>query len=344
MRTSNRRRTEVRRRLKPAPQRLTRGSALLAVLWLAAGLSAIAFSVATTVRGETERTSTATDATRAYYLAAGSIDRAILWRAWGMSTGPNPDGTPRYYQPPMPYLNLDYASGKVLVEVIPESGKLNINTASPHDIEMLLTAMGQDPSSAQQLAAAIVEWRSPSGAPPVLPLSPAPPSTFPPRHASFQEPEEILLVPGMTPELFYGHYNRDASGRLIPQGGLRDSLTVYGSGEGVDANTAEPPLLLSLGLGPDAVNQILARRPFKSIDEIRPLIEGAPGAARLQVGGNTIWTLRATARLKLPGGKLGDLRRSVAAIVKYFDKPGAEQPYQILRWYDDAWSPTGSRF
>ncbi len=314
------------------------------MLWLAAGLSAIAFSVATTVRGETERTSTATDATRAYYLAAGSIDRAILWRAWGMSTGPNPDGTPRYYQPPMPYLNFDYASGKVLVEVIPESGKLNINTASPHDIEMLLTAMGQDPSSAQQLAAAIVEWRSPSGPAPVLPLSPAPPSTFPPRHASFQEPEEILLVPGMTPELFYGHYNRDASGRLIPQGGLRDSLTVYGSGEGVDANTAEPPLLLSLGLGPDAVNQILARRPFKSIDEIRPLIEGAPGAARLQVGGNTIWTLRATARLKLPGGKLGDLRRSVAAIVKYFDKPGAEQPYQILRWYDDAWSPTGSRF
>src|SRR5215472_2989712 len=61
----------------------TAGSALLAVLWLAAGLSAIAFGVATTVRGETERTSTATDATRAYYLATGSVDRAILWRAWG---------------------------------------------------------------------------------------------------------------------------------------------------------------------------------------------------------------------------------------------------------------------
>jgi general secretion pathway protein K len=317
---------------------------LLAVLWLAAGLSAIAFSVATTVRGETERTSTATDATRAYYLAAGSIDRAILWRAWGMSAPPNPDGTPQYYQQPMPFLNFDYPSGKVLVEVIPESGKLNVNTANPHDIETLLTALGQDPSSAQHIAAAIAEWRTPAGPPDVLPLSSAPPSTFPPRHASFQELEEILLVPGMTPELFYGQYNRDASGRLIPQGGLRDSLTVYGSGWSVDVNTATPALLMSLGISADAVSQIIARRPFKSMDEVRPLIEGAAGAGRLQIGGNKIWTLRATARLKLANGRLGDLRRSVAAIVKYFDKPGAQQPYQILRWYDDAWSPTGSSF
>jgi general secretion pathway protein K len=322
----------------------TRGSALLAVLWLAAGLSAIAFAVATTVRGETERTSTTADATRAYFLAAGSIDRAILWRAWGLVTAPNPDGTPRYYRPPMTSLNFDYPSGKVLVEVVPEGGKLNVNSASPQQLQLLLSAMGVEPSSAQQLAGAIVDWRTPAGPPQIVPLSPGPPSTFTPRHASFQELEEILLVPGMTPELFYGHYNRDASGRLVPQGGLRDSLTVYGSGEGVDVNTAPPPLLLSLGIPQSAVDQIMAQRPYKSMDEVRPLIEGAPGAASLHVGGNTIWTLRATARLKLAGGKLGDLRRSVAAMVKYFDKADAEQPYQILRWYDDAWSPAGSRF
>jgi general secretion pathway protein K len=285
-----------------------------------------------------------TDATRAYYLAAGSIDRAILWRAWGLNGARNPDGTPRYYQQPMPYLNFDYASGKVLVEVIPEGGKLNVNTAAPRDLEMLLGAMGQNQSSAQQLAAAIVEWRNPAGPPAIVPLSAGPPSTFPPRHASFQELEEILLVPGMTPELFYGHYNRNDSGRLIPQGGLRDALTVYGSGGSVDVNSAPPALLLSIGIGADVVDQIIARRPFKSIDEVTPLVGSSPAVSRLQVGGNSIWTLRATAGLKLPNGKLGDLRRSVAAIVKYFDKPRAEQPYQILRWYDDAWSPTGSRF
>ena len=59
-----------------------RGSALLAVLWLAAALSAIAFTVATTVRGETERTSTDIDSLRAYYLASGSVERGILWILW----------------------------------------------------------------------------------------------------------------------------------------------------------------------------------------------------------------------------------------------------------------------
>src|ERR1700683_539910 len=57
----------------PNPPQRRRGSALLAVLWLTAALSAIAFSVASMVRAETERTSTAVDSLRAYYLATGSI-------------------------------------------------------------------------------------------------------------------------------------------------------------------------------------------------------------------------------------------------------------------------------
>ena len=53
-----------------------RGSALLAVIWLTAALSAIAFTVANTVRAETERTSTEVDSLKAYYLATGAIDEA----------------------------------------------------------------------------------------------------------------------------------------------------------------------------------------------------------------------------------------------------------------------------
>ena len=85
------------------PPHKRRGSALLAVLWLSAALSAIAFSVANTVRAETERTSTEVDALRSYFLAVGAVDRAILWIQWGPSYR-NPDGTPKYYQNPMPAL------------------------------------------------------------------------------------------------------------------------------------------------------------------------------------------------------------------------------------------------
>ena len=73
-----------------------RGGALLTVLWLSAALTAIAFSISTTVRGETERTSTTVDQTRAYYLASGAVDRAILWMQWGRNMSPNADGTARF--------------------------------------------------------------------------------------------------------------------------------------------------------------------------------------------------------------------------------------------------------
>jgi type II secretory pathway component PulK len=68
----------------PRVPRARRGSALLAVLWLSAALAAIGFSLATTIHGETERTSTALDGLRSYYLAAAGIDRAAVEALWGI--------------------------------------------------------------------------------------------------------------------------------------------------------------------------------------------------------------------------------------------------------------------
>jgi len=55
------------------------------------------------------------------------------------------------------------------------------------------------------------------------------------------------------------------------------------------------------------------------------------------VGGNSILTIRATARLRTAEGQLSDLKRTVAAQVKYMP-PGYDSPLHILRWYDTAWS------
>src|SRR5437588_2844674 len=86
------------------------GSALLMVLWLSAALSAIAFTVANTVRAETERTSTSIDSLRAYYLATGAIDRVLLYINWGAGFR-KPDGTPKYFENPMPVLRFEFPSG-----------------------------------------------------------------------------------------------------------------------------------------------------------------------------------------------------------------------------------------
>src|SRR6476660_724176 len=99
--------------LRPAK---TRGGALLAVLWLSAGLAAIALSVSSNVRSETDRVSPAGDGLRASYLASGALERGILWVLWGNS-GFNyaaPDGLPRFWNSNMRRLPMRFPSGDAL--------------------------------------------------------------------------------------------------------------------------------------------------------------------------------------------------------------------------------------
>lgn len=321
--------------------RHSRGGALLAVLWLSAALAAIALSVATTVRGETERAATASEGVRAHFLAAGAIERALLWMQWGQGAR-TPDGRPRYWDPANPYLRLSFPGGETVVEVIPESSKLSVNAAPPADIVRLLIALGVDFPRAQEIAAAIVDWRTgqPLGA--MTPFDQFYSSlgpTFRAPHASFEEVEEVLLVKGMTPDIFYGGYGRDAQGHLVPRPGLRDCISVYGWTSGFDVNTAEPALLVSLGIPPELVARLVDIRrvaPFRSMEQLAGF--GLGGFPRLAVGsgnGSSMVTLRATARPRLPDGRLSDLRRTSSGLVKFFTEAGATQPYQIVRWYEN---------
>lgn len=321
------------------------GSALLAVLWLSAALSAIAFSVASKVRAETEHASTTAEGTRAYFLATGALERAILWMHWGLYLNPtNPNGTPLYYRAPMPSLTFNMPAGTAVVEIIPESGKLNVNTAAPLDIQHVLESLGLDPTLALQLTAGILEWRSAASTPgPSVNFSPSP--TFRPRRASLEELEELLLIPGMTPDIFYGRYDHDPAGRLIPRGGLRDCLTVWGQGAGkIDVNTAPPALLASVGIPPETVKFIVSRRlgtPFIKMEEVAQVINDPQVLSRLGLNGASIYTLRSTARARTPNSRASDLRRSVGAVVKLLTPGQFDPPFHVLRWYDEAWSPVG---
>lgn len=323
-------------RTSPVIRRSRRGSALLAVLWLTAALSAIAFSVANTVRGEIERTSTASDGLRSYYLATGGVERAILYIWWGNGVR-NPDGSPKYYDRGIPRLNFAFPSGNVSVEIIPEISKLNINSIRPEDLFRLLLNVGANPDQAREVTASIMDWRTPG--PPGGPFdgfySTAAPS-FRSRHASIEEIEELLLVKGMTPELFYGTYIRDDRGLLVRRAGLWDCVSVYGSANGVDANTVEPAVLFTLGLSPDQVAAIVDRRraaPFRNPQDLAPYSKGA-AVGRLVIGGATMFSLRSTAQLRLSSGGFSDLRRTVTALIKLREY-GYNPPVETLRWYDN---------
>jgi general secretion pathway protein K len=313
-----------------------RGSALLTVLWLTAALAAVGAAVASNVRGETERTSTAMDETKSYFIARGAIERAalhMLWRAYL-----DDSAHPIYFQPGQPRIDLDFPEAQATVEVIPATSKLNVNTITPEDLLRLLTALHVPLAEATELTAAIVDWRTP---PDPLHASPfdafylGQSPSFLPRHASYQEDDELLLTKGMTPELYYGNSLGNS------HAGLRDCLSVYGSGYSVDINTAQPATLLAAGLSPDDVDSIVERRaaqPWLDYRDFARVVQAlGPSGQRLMLGGRSIYTLRATARLKRQDGKLSDLRRTVAALVQ-FNMPGNSRKkptgVEVLRWFD----------
>ena len=121
---------------------------------------------------------------------------------------------------------------------------------------------------------AIIDWRqpNPTAAPSVFDqIYLASNPSFRARHASLEETEELLLVKGMTPELYHGSYVRDAAGRLQPRAGLKDCVSVYGSGGPFDINSAQPAMMATIGISPEVVTAIQQRRyanPFRNGAEI----------------------------------------------------------------------------
>lgn len=307
-----------------------RGGALLLVLWLSAALGAIALSVATTVRGEVDHASTVSDGLRAHYLATGALDRAVQWILWGPEMV-NDAGVPKYWNPRRPRMEMTFPSGNAIVELIPESAKLNVNLATPQDLLAVVTAVVGDAGRAREITDGILDWRQGGPGSPFdsfyLGLGP----TFRARHASLEEIEELMSVRGVTPELFYGNFVAGPQGELYARGGLRDCLSVWGSTTTFDVNGASPALLEAMGLSAAEAQLIVNRRvakPFETMTEVQEL---GVRIGRLRVGqtvgapagrnAGPMWTMRATARLRRPDGTYSDVIRSASATVKYWSDP-----------------------
>lgn len=314
------------------------GGALLAVLWLSVALAAVAFSVAAVVRGEVERAGNAVDGLKAHYLAAGALDRALNYMVYGPGEQ-MPNGMVQFWKPGIPLLLMSFPEGEAAVEIIPESSRLNVNYVTPEDLTRLLVALGLAPMEAQAVAAAIVDWRS--GAPTATGfdqqyLSMVP--SFRAPHASMEQIEDLLSVHGVSPELYYGRYMRTPQGDLIVRAGLKDCLSVYSSGGALDVNTAAPETMLAVGAPPAAVEAVVSMRRAGPIGQeqmalVAPLM--GPSAGRFRVGGDSIYTLRATARPRRQDGVISDVRRS-AKLTAVFDAGKYEEGFSILRRSDDA--------
>jgi hypothetical protein len=302
-------------------RRAQRGGALLAVLWLAAALSAIAFTLAATVRAELERAEATVEGVQAYYLAQGAIERFVWHLETSAYADPRREGPG--FRPGLRRMRWATATGVVDLEITGEGGKLSVYGAPPPALARLFASLGVDGGRAQAIAGGIAARRSQQN------LGPG--SSFSPMFPSFLQSEDLLMVPGMSPEIYYGWWERDAEGRLGLRGGLWQHVTVFDEA-GINVNYASPQVLRAVGVPDGPLAGILQARESQVIESAAAFGAGSlPGGMSLTGGGSAAYTVRATAQLN---GR--PTRRTVAALVRYGKNPN-EPPVGIVRWY-----PAGS--
>jgi general secretion pathway protein K len=201
------------------------GVALLVVLWVLILLSVIVGDFCSSARTEVNIARNLKDETQAYYIARAGINRGITEiEAKGRMT-PNPtlrQGGAGAQKDIEPKVNLEmpaiaFGEGQFQVTIQNESGKVNINRAGNLLLKMMLNGFSLDDQQQQIIVDSILDWRDkdsfvrPNGAEDDYYLSLAQPYRC--KNSDFESIEELLLVRGVTPEIFYG--------------GLRELVTVY---------------------------------------------------------------------------------------------------------------------
>jgi general secretion pathway protein K len=318
-----------------------RGVALLAVLWLAVALTFMGMATAHLVRTEAEAVGNQIDSQRGYYLARGGIDAAVDSIA-GYSPTPAGQTAGRALQsqfvPGKRWIEYRFSGGSSTVEVMPENAKLNVNLARSEQLAALFAALEVPPIQSQQLAEAIVDWRSPraSTVGSVLDFfyaSLAPPYVA--RHAALEQLEELLPVRGMSRDLFFGRTERTLQGRWRKWPPIEDLLTVEASSTAVNPNFASYEVLRSLPGWNDAMARSViaarARSPFVNMDELQTAVPGVSAAGALApvtFSQGPIYTLTATGWVPNSG-----VRRSVRALV-LIDR-SLPLYHRVLGWWDD---------
>lgn len=136
--------------------------------------------------------------------------------------------------------------GIFTAELTDEARKLNVNTSSAEALRRLIEAVNVAGVNAQQIAEAILDWRTADNPEAGVCVGQDPPC----HNGPLASVDELRLVPGMTPELF------DA---------LAPYVTVYG-GPTPNVNTADPIVLRAWGLTDAQVGEIVTQRQTQPFD------------------------------------------------------------------------------
>jgi len=280
-----------------------KGVVLIAVVWSVFILAAMAFALSALVRSSSDELHARKEQLQSYYVARGAVYRAISMLKQPMVQ----HGDARPFVPGQSRLEWDDAGRHIAIDVMDETGKLDLNASSPAMLERLFQNLGMELEAAHSLTAAIEDWRDsddetrPSGAESLYYLSL--PRPYRPANRDFQSVDELLLVRGVTQQLLYGGYRvRPEDGVVERQVGLIDCLTVASGNSSVNINYAPMPVLMTVpGMTPMVASLIVEgrkRKPFDSVGEFvhdYPVLLSGETLSHLTGGSTGPYTLIASA-------------------------------------------------
>ena len=221
--------------MSPMPIKLEKGAVLLLVLWLIVAMSLLGLSFSRSIRVEVTAARNVVDQKVGYYLARAGIEYAVFrilqtQSAFSLTRQRQEQGLDQEVPDVLAgETSIQLPNGSADVEVIEETGKINLNAplgeTYSNMIYNLLIMVGMDPVEADSITDSIIDWRdeddftSPNGAESDYYQGLEKPYLA--KNGFFDVSDELLLVQGITPEIYYGRKGTTEDGQRIEYFGLR---------------------------------------------------------------------------------------------------------------------------
>jgi general secretion pathway protein K len=310
--------------------------ALLAVMSAVSVMLLVALAFSGSVQIETRAAIYRREAAQAYALAVGGVQAAILETAYPPPRGQ--EDKPPLWREGQRLVRVPYEHGEARVEIVNETGKLDLNLAGREQLARLFAARGLGTAAAAQVALAIDHWRSPAGSDndEFKALDDYyRDAGYRPAHERFASVEEVLRVRGMSRDIFYGTAEFSRENGIQYRYGVGQDLTIHAQSPLVNVNYASEAVLLSLpGMSEDLAGALVQERskePFQSLDDVvQRLGVSLPGEALPLLTANVCPTYSIISVGAVNGSPV---RRTVKAVVQVVPQGAAR--HRLIAWYDE---------
>ncbi len=323
------------------------------VLWVITILFIVVLEFSFAMRTEVSITRNYKEELQLYGMAEGGVQRAIAElvykndpRVQQLRRTLNPEDIPpekkEWITDGRDYL-LPFSQGECKIRVIGEGGKINLNLVYEATLRKIITQLDLEEEARDKIVDSILDWRDPDD---FRRLNGAEndyyqslPEPYDCKNGNFDSVEELLLVKGVTSELFYGRKGKQESEENLPPMGLKDIFSIYALGEQIDINSATLPVLRAvLGIPYEISQLIIKAREEKGFENSQDLLQRVPELTpfmgeigRFILFRNTTpyYTIESKAN-----DKEGGAVRAIKAIVKIDLRE--KKAHKIIQWLDSS--------